>query len=247
MAPERFEGKADARSDVYAVGLTLYELLALRPPFDGTDRAGLIGQITTQTPPPLDTLAPDLPRDLETIVHKAMARDPAARYASAADLADDLHRFLENRPIKARRASAAERFRRWCRRNPGVASLAAVTALLLLVIAIGGVVFSLRVGTALGGAGAGRHTAPPGPAARAGGTGEIAGLPGPGKDESVGWSPDGRFLVVGAWPPDRLQVYRMEGDKPVLALEEPTGHGTGNFSPDGRRLVTMSRAGLLRV
>ncbi len=72
----------------------------------------------------MDTLAPDLPRDLETIVHKAMARDPAARYASAADLADDLHRFLENRPIKARRVSAAERLRRWCRRNPLVAGLA---------------------------------------------------------------------------------------------------------------------------
>ena len=72
---------------------------------------------------PLDTLAPELPRDLATIVHKAMTRDPAARYASAADLADDLHRFLENRPIKARRGSAAVRFRRWCRRNPVVAAL----------------------------------------------------------------------------------------------------------------------------
>src|SRR5260370_40469829 len=140
MAPERFEGKADARSDVYAVGLTLYELLALRPPFDGTDRAGLIGQITTQTPPPLDTLAPDLPRDLETIVHKAMARDPAARYASAADLADDLHRFLENRPIKARRVSAAERFRRWCKRNPMVAALTLAVFVLLAWFAVGSAV-----------------------------------------------------------------------------------------------------------
>jgi eukaryotic-like serine/threonine-protein kinase len=140
MAPERFQGKSDARSDVYAVGLTLYEMLALRPPFDRTDRASLIGQITSDTPPPLHSLAPNLPRDLETIVHKAMARDPAARYGSAADLAEDLHRFLENRPIKARRISVAERFRRWCRRNPVVAGLTLMVFVLLACFAVGSTV-----------------------------------------------------------------------------------------------------------
>jgi serine/threonine protein kinase/WD40 repeat protein/Flp pilus assembly protein TadD len=137
MAPERFQGKADARSDIYAVGLTLYELLALRPPFEGTERASLIGQITTDTPPPLHELAPQVPRDLETIVHKAMAREPAARYASAAELADDLHRLLENRPIRARRVGAAERFGRWCRRNPVVAALTLTVFVLLACFAVG--------------------------------------------------------------------------------------------------------------
>jgi serine/threonine-protein kinase len=137
MAPERFEGKADARSDIYAVGLTLYELLALRPAFEGTDRASLIGRITSETPAPLRLRVPDVPRDLETIVLKAMAREPAARYASAADLAEDLRRFLENRPIKARRISTVERLRRWCRRNPTQASLAASVLALLIVIAAG--------------------------------------------------------------------------------------------------------------
>jgi serine/threonine protein kinase/WD40 repeat protein/tetratricopeptide (TPR) repeat protein len=137
MAPERFEGKADARSDIYAIGLTLYELLALRPPFDATDRAGLIGQITADGPTPLRALVPEVPRDLETIVAKAMAREPAARYASGADLADDLHRFLENRLIKARRAPLPERFRRWCRRNPVVAGLTVTVFLLLAFGAVG--------------------------------------------------------------------------------------------------------------
>ena len=145
MAPERFEGKADARSDVYALGVTLYELLTLRLPFAASDRAALIGQIARGVPPPPHQFAPLLPRDLETIVLKAMAREPTARYASSAALAEDLHRFLENRPIKARRSSAAENFRRWCRRNPVVAALAGAILLLLTATAVGGVVMSLRL------------------------------------------------------------------------------------------------------
>jgi serine/threonine protein kinase/WD40 repeat protein/tetratricopeptide (TPR) repeat protein len=143
MALERFEGKADARSDVYALGVTLYELLALRPPFRDGDRVALIGQITHDTPPPPRRFAPLLPRDLETIVLKAMARDRAARYATAGDLADDLRRFLENRPIKARRASVAERFRRWCRRNPAVAALTFAVFLLLASLAAGSTVAAI--------------------------------------------------------------------------------------------------------
>ncbi len=136
MAPERFEGKADARSDVYALGVTLYELLTLRLPFAAADRAGLIGQINRGVPVPPRQLAPLLPRDLETVVSKAMAREPSARYAGAAALADDLRCFLENRPVKARRASAAERLRRWCRRNPAVAALTGAVLLLLLTVAV---------------------------------------------------------------------------------------------------------------
>jgi serine/threonine protein kinase len=135
MAPERFQGQADARSDIYALGVTLYELLTLRPPFSGINQAELIGQITEQQPKSPRQLAPLLPRDLETIVLKAMAREPAVRYATAAALAEDLHCFLENRPIQARRTSPLERLRRWCRRNPGMAALIAVSTLLLVTIA----------------------------------------------------------------------------------------------------------------
>jgi serine/threonine protein kinase len=82
LAPERFEGRADVRSDVYALGLTLYELLALQPAFSGKDQAELARQIATAEPPRLDRIEPHLPRDLVTIVHKAMAKDPAHRYSS---------------------------------------------------------------------------------------------------------------------------------------------------------------------
>jgi serine/threonine protein kinase/WD40 repeat protein/tetratricopeptide (TPR) repeat protein len=150
MAPERFQGQSDPRSDVYALGVTLYEMLALRPPFAGQDRAELMDQISRGTPAPLRRLVPLLPRDLETIVQTAMAREPAARYAGAADLADDLQRFLENRPIKARRSSTVENLRRWCRRNPVVAGLSAVSLLLLIVTAVGGAVMSLLLIGALG-------------------------------------------------------------------------------------------------
>jgi tetratricopeptide (TPR) repeat protein len=133
MAPERFEGRADGRSDVYALGLTLYELLAQRPAFSGQDQAELVRQITTAEAPRLDRLNPQLPRDLVTVVHKAMARDPADRYQTAGALAEDLRRFLDDRSILARRASLPEQAWRMCRRHPSTAGLlAALLALLLL-------------------------------------------------------------------------------------------------------------------
>jgi tetratricopeptide (TPR) repeat protein len=134
MAPERFEGRCDARSDVYALGLTLYELLALRPAFDGSDRAELIHRVTHEEPPRLRALDPTIPRDLRTVVHKAIEREPARRYADAAGLAEDLRRFIEGRPIRARRTSLLEHAWRWCRRNPAWAALTA-TGLVLVGVA----------------------------------------------------------------------------------------------------------------
>ena len=94
MAPERFRGHCDARSDLYSLGLTLYELLAFRPACEGSVRHILIDRVLHEDPPSLRRLAPSVPRDLETIITKAIARDPAARYATAAALADDSRRFL---------------------------------------------------------------------------------------------------------------------------------------------------------
>jgi serine/threonine protein kinase len=134
MAPERFRGQADVRSDVYGLGLTLYELLALRPAYEETERASLIDQLTRAEPPRLLKLDPAIPRDLATIVHKAIARDPSDRYQTAGDLASDLTRFLEDRPIRARRLSPVGVAWRWARRNKAVAALLGLVAVLLVGI-----------------------------------------------------------------------------------------------------------------
>src|SRR5207248_1039721 len=133
MPPEAFEGKSDRRGDLYSLGLTLYELLTLRPAFEAKDRHRLIKRVTTEEPERLDRLNPQVPRDLVTIIHKAIDRDPGRRYASAADLAADLQRFLDDEPIQARRLSAAERLLRWARRHKGLAGALAAVALLLVL------------------------------------------------------------------------------------------------------------------
>jgi WD40 repeat protein len=135
MPPEAFDGRADARGDVYSLGLTLYELLVLQPAFNEKERSRLVKQVTTEAPARLDRLNREVPRDLATIVHKAIDRDPAHRYASAAELAADLQRFIDDEPILARRAAAAERLWRWCRHNPAVAGLLATVAVLLVGVA----------------------------------------------------------------------------------------------------------------
>jgi serine/threonine protein kinase/WD40 repeat protein len=149
MAPERFAGRADARSDVYSLGLTLYEMLTLRPAFAETDRARLIERVLHETAVAPRRLDPALPRDLETILLKAMAREPDQRYQTASALAEDLRQFLAERPIRARRTGPLERCWRWCRRNPLVAGLTGVIALLLLVLAVGASLMAWSLQTAL--------------------------------------------------------------------------------------------------
>jgi tetratricopeptide (TPR) repeat protein len=135
MAPERFRGQSDPRGDVYSLGLTLYELLTRRPAFDESDRGRLVRQVTQEEPPALRRVDPTIPRDLETVILKAMARDPGHRYPSAGEVAEDLRRFLEDKPVQARRVGPGERLWRWCRRNPAVAGLTAVAAGLLVLVA----------------------------------------------------------------------------------------------------------------
>jgi serine/threonine protein kinase/WD40 repeat protein len=137
MAPERFAGGGDVQSDVYSLGVTLYELLTLRPAFADADRGRLIARVTHDDPPRPRRLEPRLPRDLETIVLKAMAREPAARYASAGDLAEDLRRFLADRPIRARRTRWLERTWRWCRHNPVLTFLGVAVGVLLPLLLLG--------------------------------------------------------------------------------------------------------------
>ncbi len=148
MAPERFDGQSLAQSDVYALGATLYELLTLRPAFADTNKARLVERILHE-PPPLRTIDARIPRDLETVVMKCLHKDPAQRYATAELLAEDLRRFLADRPIKARRISRSEQVWRWCRRNPAVAGLTAAVLLLLVTVAVGSTLSSLWLNKAL--------------------------------------------------------------------------------------------------
>jgi WD40 repeat protein/serine/threonine protein kinase len=133
MAPERFRGEADARADVYALGLTLYELLTLRPGFESRDRLELIELIKTEEPRRPRSVDARIPRDLETIVLKAIEKDPKARYSTAEAMGEDLGRFLANEPILARQVGVAERFWRWARRNPGIAALGGLLAGVLVI------------------------------------------------------------------------------------------------------------------
>ncbi len=142
MAPERFHGQADARSDIYSLGLTLYELCTLQHAFPAEDRAELLRQLSGAPVVPPRRIDPAIPRDLETVILKAIARDPGARYQHARELAEDLRLFLSDRPVRSRRSSAAERLFRWCRRNPALAGLSSVVLTLVLLLAAG----SLRYG-----------------------------------------------------------------------------------------------------
>src|SRR5262249_54953694 len=131
--PERFRGEGDLRADVYALGLTLYELLTLRPGFESSDRLKMIERIKTEEPVRPRTMDSRIPRDLETVVLKAIDKDPDRRYPTGDAMAEDLRRYLDDQPVLARRTTALERYARWARRNPVVAVLGAVlTAVLLL-------------------------------------------------------------------------------------------------------------------
>jgi WD40 repeat protein len=133
LAPERFRGEGDARADIYALGLTLYELLTLQPAFDSPDRLNLIDLIRTEEPPKPRSIDARIPLDLETIVLKAIDKDPEARYQSAEVMAEDLRRFLDNEPIQARQVGAAERCWRLARRNPAIALLCGVLTIVLML------------------------------------------------------------------------------------------------------------------
>jgi serine/threonine protein kinase len=134
MAPERLRGVADERSDQYSLGITLYELATGSRAFEGSNSGELLRSIADVDPIAARTLVPSLPRDLETIIQKSIAKDAAHRYPSVRAFADDLTRFCEGRPIQARPVGAIERTWRWSRRNPALAAaLGSVAALIVLI------------------------------------------------------------------------------------------------------------------
>ena len=136
MAPEQFEGNCDAISEVYSLGITLYELAALQPAFGQESRMELIRHIMEGSLPPLQEIRAGIPRDLETIIQKAVSRETHQRYATANALAEDLARFRDDRPILARRSSSLQKVQHWSRRNPALAISVTITACLLLLVAV---------------------------------------------------------------------------------------------------------------
>lgn len=136
MAAEQLRGKGDARSDVYSLGITLYELLTRRRAWEATERDSLIQQVLHKDLIPPRRVNPDIPLDLETIILKATSREPDQRYQTAGEMADDLRSFQNDLPIRARRIGPIERLRRWRRRNPLIAGLSTATFLSLILVAV---------------------------------------------------------------------------------------------------------------
>jgi hypothetical protein len=131
-------GVVDQRSDVYSLGATLYELLMLRPIFEGRDRNELLRQIANDEPRPPRMVHPFVPRELETIVLKSLGKEHSERYPTARELADDLQRFLDNQPVLARRPTSVERLLKLARGHPAVLG----TGVLVLVLLSAGSLLS---------------------------------------------------------------------------------------------------------
>jgi eukaryotic-like serine/threonine-protein kinase len=148
MAPEQAAGRhreVGAAADVYALGAILYELLTGRPPFKAESSLETLRQVASDEPVPPARLRPNLPRDLETICLACLRKEPARRYSSALVLAEDLRRFLDGRPILARRSGTFERAWMWCRRNPRLATASITAALLMIIVAIGSPIVAWKV------------------------------------------------------------------------------------------------------
>jgi WD40 repeat protein/serine/threonine protein kinase len=137
MSPEQALGKraaVDHRADIYSLAITLYELLALRPAFTGEDREEVLRQIAFDEPRPLRKVDRSIPSDLDVILRKAANKNPTDRYESAQDLADDLQRFLDHKPILAQPPGVLKRTAKWARRRPTAAALVAVSVLALATL-----------------------------------------------------------------------------------------------------------------
>ncbi len=139
MSPEQAGGgksPLDHRTDIYSLGATLYEMLTLEPLFGGNNRPAILHRILNDEPVPPRSLDRAIPVELETIVLKAVSKSPADRYKNAQEMADDLQRFLDNKPILARRPALVDRVRKWSRRHPSIV----VAGLLLLAFSIAGLI-----------------------------------------------------------------------------------------------------------
>jgi serine/threonine protein kinase/predicted Zn-dependent protease len=148
MSPEQALAQrvgVDHRTDIYSLGVTLYELLTLEPAFGGRDRQELLRQIAFDEPRPPRRLNKTIPKELEIIVLKAMEKNPTDRYATAQEMADDLRRYLEVKPIRARRPGWIARLQKWSWRHRAVVSATIGSTMLVLTVASGFIAWQWRV------------------------------------------------------------------------------------------------------
>jgi Spy/CpxP family protein refolding chaperone len=139
MSPEQASGQRvvlDHRTDVYSLGATFYELITLQPVFSGAARHAILHQVLNNEPRSPRVVDPAIPREMETIVLKCLSKSPADRYASAQELADDLHRFLCDEPIRAQPPSLLDRLRKWSRRHPSLIASGVLVMFIVLVVSL---------------------------------------------------------------------------------------------------------------
>jgi len=268
IAPEQVEGRARSagpEADVYALGAILYEMLTGRPPFQGATSLETLEQVRVQEPVSPRRLQPKVPGDLEVICLKCLAKEPRRRYASAADLGDDLQRFLDGVPIHARPASTAEHVVKWVRRRPAIALLTSLVAVVTLA-GVAGLAWQwqqTRAGLAkaeenlyanrialadrewlAGHVDRTEQLLAECPPARRGWEWhylrrlchrDLQTLPARG---AFGVARSGRFLAVAAADEGVIHVWDTESKERLLALPQ-TGLGVA-FSPDGKRLASAT-------